>query len=620
MEMTGLVQRLRHKFPYVPAVILCLVLGLFIRREAFDVGFFADDYAQIEMIEGHYPVPRKPYDLFNFSDGSAAEVAQLMRSGFYPWWAHPEVRIRMLRPLASLLAFYDHAWFGKDPFGYHVHSAVWWIAMLIMIAVLLRRSLPAAHAALAFLFVSCSLALAPPLWWPSNRAVLCSTVFGLAGLLAYMRYRAGASLAWLGVGCVCIGIAFGFGEYTFCTLGYVVAYELLEGHGPAARRLSALATMCLPAALFFALRLLLHTTVVHSGIYVDPLASPLDFIVAATTRVPVLIGDLLFVLRSDYWSAGPPWLFEWTNDGWLGRRWLISPDPWRIVQTSIGFVACACLWLLIRYGLRPQSWKRIAWLVVGSLLSILPVIASFPSSRLLGVPMIGFSALLSTFVFDALAGCASQAFAFRGKPAVHVLAGLAVLVHQVISPVAQQRELFGDIVRGVEGSRQAILNMDVDEAQVPQQHLVLLAALDGVTSMYIPATRRMFGRTVPRTCMYLSYVRAPYELTRHSARTFSIRFERDAAMLRTSLEQLLRAPNRPLELYERVDVGLFRATVVELVDGLPKRVTFEFDRPLEDPTLLFMIPAPDGFERFELPPIGASKRVPPPAMPTRKTG
>jgi hypothetical protein len=133
--------------------------------------------------------------------------------------------------------------------------------------------------------------------------------------------------------------------------------------------------------------------------------------------------------------------------------------------------------------------------------------------------------------------------------------------------------------------------------------------------MYLPATRRTFGKSVPRSCMYLSYVRAPYRLTRESTHAFRMELGKDAVMLLTALEHMLRAPDRPLRLHETVDVGHFRATILELANGLPKRVRFAFDRPLDDPSLLLMVPEARGFRRFELPAIGTSTLVPAPAMP-----
>src|SRR5262245_27445501 len=82
----------------------CIVLcGLAPRLDALRIGFTVDDYAQLAMLSGEYPVARSPLQMFTFSDGSADENQALQRTGFFPWWSHPNLRISMCRPLSSLL-------------------------------------------------------------------------------------------------------------------------------------------------------------------------------------------------------------------------------------------------------------------------------------------------------------------------------------------------------------------------------------------------------------------------------------------------------------------------------------------------------------------------------------
>src|SRR5262245_3851306 len=105
----------------------CIVAGaLYLRRDALRVGFTVDDYAQLAMMRGVYPVPRSPLSLFTFSDGSAGEVRALRDSGFYPFWSRSDLRISMCRPLSSALMWLDLALFGLHAEGYQAHSLLWW--------------------------------------------------------------------------------------------------------------------------------------------------------------------------------------------------------------------------------------------------------------------------------------------------------------------------------------------------------------------------------------------------------------------------------------------------------------------------------------------------------------
>ena len=578
---------------YAVFAALCITSALYLRREALSVGFVADDYAQIEMLEGHYPVPRASWDLFSFSNGSAAEGRLLIASGFYPWWADPELRIAMFRPAAGWDFALDHRWFGHDPFGYHLHSALVWCALLVACAWFFRACCARAEAYVAFGLLCACEALSQPLWWICNRAALYSTLFALLSLLAYRRYRSHAG-AVLVAGLY--SLAFAFGEYAYCLLGYFVAYELCGGPGPRGR-VSALAAVLAPALGFGVLRSLLHAGVSHSGVYVDPLGQPLAFVRALCVRVPVLLGDLVFALRADYWTSTPPWLLGWYERGWIERDWLFDPSRWELAHVAVGLLACAAfVWLARRGWGRPE----LRWWTLGSAFAVLTVVPSFPSSRLLLAAWLGFAPLMAAWITAALA-----------RPGVIRAVAALVLVYQLALPIALQRmELAGAPVHG-QRMREAIARADVD----PDRNLILLSAFDGGTSVYLPATRRVLGRRPPLRCLVLSWVPTPYLLAREGPSAFSMRFGRATTLLRSRGEQLFRSPERALRAGEVVDVGLFRATILELRDGLPVHVRFDFDQPLDSPSLQFMVPADDGFRSYQLPPLGASAAVPAPVVP-----
>ena len=66
-----------------------------LRYETLLVGFAADDYIQLAMIDGTYAVDRSVWDLYNFSDGSIEEGKRLHHQGFYP----PRIRDQPVCPI-----------------------------------------------------------------------------------------------------------------------------------------------------------------------------------------------------------------------------------------------------------------------------------------------------------------------------------------------------------------------------------------------------------------------------------------------------------------------------------------------------------------------------------------
>ena len=91
--------------------------------------FLLDDYLHASMIDGSFPVHRGPLDLYDFVDD--AEHAVLVERGMLPWWAHPQLRIRFLRPFSSLLRWGEQPAFGRSALVPHLHSLLWWAAAVL---------------------------------------------------------------------------------------------------------------------------------------------------------------------------------------------------------------------------------------------------------------------------------------------------------------------------------------------------------------------------------------------------------------------------------------------------------------------------------------------------------
>lgn len=592
-----------------------MALALYVRREALWAGFVADDYAQLGMLDGTYPVKRAPYNLFSFSDGTAAEGHRLIRAGFYPWWADPQVRLVMLRPLASLMITLDHRLFGSDAFLFHLHSVAWWFVMLGVIAAFFRKMLPPWVALAAFTLLAFDEAHSIALTWICNRAAFISIAFSVAALYFYVKHRRSGNTRFPAAAVALYVLAFGFGEYSICLLAYLFAFELCESKAPWKERLRAVAPMLAPALLFLVVRGVVGATVRRSGVYVDPIGEPWEFLKAVVIRVPVFIGDLALAVRSEYWTFGMPWTVVWATMGWVPVRWVNDPAPWRLVQFCIGLFATALLALVAYYTLRRRAPANVKWLFFGSLLSLVPVCGSYPSSRLLLTSLLGFTPLVATFVVNGVTTLRSE---LRKRPFYAFAAGAAavgVMTYQLVMSIFWQRfELVG-MLDGTKRVRQAILDMPVDDAAFPNQDLVLLTALEGGTSMYLPLTRLRYGKTAPRSCLFLSYLIAPYDLVRTATNAFTVRFKGTNALLGTAAEQLLRSPRHPFHVNDVVDGGRWRITVLGVFQDKPQYLRVEFDRPIEDPSLVIMALTPDGYRPVYLPPVGEKLVILPAALP-----
>jgi hypothetical protein len=168
-------------------VIAISLAGVVFRAPMLRTGFMVDDYAQLSMMSGTYPVQRAALQLFTFSNGQAAENQALRDAGFFPWWTHPALRVSLCRPLASALMWFDHWAFGSEAFFYHLHSAAWWLGMSTLWGLLLLRLLPAPSAVFAHALCVLHPANGMLIGWIANRNASVAALFALLALWLQVR-------------------------------------------------------------------------------------------------------------------------------------------------------------------------------------------------------------------------------------------------------------------------------------------------------------------------------------------------------------------------------------------------------------------------------------------------
>jgi hypothetical protein len=608
---------------YAAFALCCVLLGLGLRYHALLTGFAADDYALLDMLDGRYPVERAAWDLYNLSNGSAEEGQRLQRAGYYPWFAHPEMRLSMFRPLASLLMALDHALFGNDALAIHAHTALWWAAMLLAIAWFFARVLPLPVAALALFFYTLDEAHTVPIAWLANRCALSSTLFAVLGLIAYLSFRAYGRARDATLTFIAFALGLGFGEYALCGVAYALAYELQrfvrERGGLRALRRHALALLpvAAPALVYVLVRAALGYGPLRSGIYISPARDLPTFIELVGVRLPVLLADLTFALPSEMWTFGSFWSYVALEHGLVGAHWIQSPEPWRKAHSIFGVVTVPIVLFFYRaVRRRSPELPQLDWLFWGAVIAIVPVVGSFPSSRVLLMSSIGFSALFSVFVVAAVRALrASERSSLLGRSTLGLLA-CALCAYHTLLPAKLSFEQAFNVRLAAHAARMAAMRMQVDPKRIASQTVLQLAALDYDTScMYVPRVRQRFGAPRPKACWTISLTPARHMLIRDSATAFRLAPIGGRAMLSTAGEALLSDPHDALRPGDRVDLGAIAITVLSVRGPLISAIRVESDVPLDDPSLVVMTASNEGIRPFSLPPIGKTAIVPMPGIP-----
>lgn len=573
---------------YAVAVAVIVTIGIVLRVDALAVGPVMDDLAQWAMLGGSYPVARAPWDLFSFVDGDPSEVARLVAKGSLPWWSDPSLRLSTLRPLSSLLVAFDVAAFGDAYVLHHVHALLWWTAMVLAGARLLRRLLPIPWALLALGLWVLDESHVQPLAWLANRNAIVAACFGLLACEAHLRWREHGGARPRAWSLLLLALSFAAGEYALCIVALLVAYELTMPAGVDRRR--ALAGVFAVVVAWALLHRGLGYGGQHSAIYVDPVGEPWAWLGVARTRLPVLLADLGLALPTGTLAFSASAL-----------RW----------QAWVGVFAVVLLFGRARMlmGARPQ----LRWAAWAAALAVVPVVSAFPSARLLLVASLPAHVLIAALVLDGVrAWHESGGRVARG--ARMLLAAMLVVAHVGLATLWGRREL-GDIAAFAAAGERAALAMPVDDAALPGQHVVVFAAADPMTLLYPQHVRHLHGHPLPRAWTVLSLAPGPHRLHRTSTVGFELTVAQ-GAMLRGPVEQLFRRADALPPVGTEVALDDARVTVREVDDaGFVRRIAVRFDRPLEDPSLVFLIATPRGFLRYPLARVGTEVELPPATAP-----
>jgi hypothetical protein len=573
-----------RRFDVVFAVAVALVV--MVRVPALFTPFTIDDYAHMAMVEGDYPTTHPgPFGMYDFIDDSNRD--ELIERGIMPWWTHPRLIFRCFRPLSSLLLYADYRLLRHSAVLGHAHSLAWWAMASLGVYALLRRSFSPRVARIGGLVFALAPCHVIPLGWVANREALVSTAIGAAALIAYARWRENMKARDGAIATVLFSLAMLAGEYSTCFGGYVVAMEVtaLRRRGESLpRRLLGVATFLVPTIAYLAARSALHYGARFGGMYHDPFWDFARFARGALHRLAVLLCT-----------------------GWLGvdeLRALLMPD--RVIAALI--VATAAILVVPArraFGdLDPRQRANAAWFLLGSWLSLLPMLAVEPSARLLGAAMIGIGGVLAVIIDRAWFPPRPEGR--RGAPEFCALVALVLaFIHIVRAPL--------DDWLGTRFTTQ-IASAIQDRMAWARAHaagrteIVVVRAELFTTVIWAPC---MLGGGKDLRWRVLSYEAGRVLMLRTGERTLEL-VASPRPIFPMGTRQVFRDFDGSLQPGDVVELGDMKATTLQLdKDGMARRVRFEFDRSLDDPSILWLKESEGGFTEQELPKAGFGEPIGP---------
>lgn len=549
-------------------LVLLLFAGVFVYLPAIRAQYLIDDYLHASMVDGTYPAPRGPFDLYDFVNDADRTV--LAERGMLPWWSHPRLKIRFFRPLPSALRWADQRIFGRAPLLPHLHSMLWWVAAVLAARSLFRRFLPPRPAWMATFVFALAPCHALPLAWLANREALVSLSFGALALHAYVRFREGEGLRHAALAALLFALSMSGGEYAICFGGYVLAYEIHHRGQSLPRRAAGLLPFALPAAAYLAVRAKLGYGTEGSGFYTDPFREPVAFLASAPRRLVTLLAEAWFSLDGETLTVGTSW--------------------WVLVLVAIAGAALCVL--PVRRALAHADEKaahHARWLLTGSFLSLLPVLAVVPSPRLLGAPLLGVAVVVALLLehawFPADPAVRSRAAELTGTAAIAL--GFAHLVHGPgtawLTGWYYQKQSTAFIA--------SVAELRARSTDAGRDQIYVLRGMGG--SFFMPFALDPRGAPPPRWRMlgHTGHVLA----LRRDARTIDLIVPRGQGVFPAGTGNLFRDRSAVMKAGETYTLSGLRATILEVGPEGPRAVRFQLDRDLEEAPNLWIAETSKGF-------------------------
>ncbi len=381
-------------------LLIAAALGLLIALPSLGSGFFLDDYChRVILLSGQNT------SLFDWYRTGSARTDAMLQSGLLPWWMYPDSKLVFFRPLAEWLIKLDYLLWPDSAPLMHLHSIVWYVALIAATGCAYRRLMPApAMVGLAIVMFALDAGHSSAVAWLANRNSLVAMTGSMCALLCYMQGR----WSWWLLGCLLYGLTLGCAEAALAITGYFFAYEVFLSNRPWGQRIARLAPYALISVVWLAFWYMRGYGNAGPGIYTDPSTDPIGFLRNMIYRGPFLLFGQLSMLPVEVLSA-------------------FDESPLRPYLLIVALIAIALLAKLLWPFLKKSPVARFYALGMG--IALIPIC---------GVQLFGRSLIYVSFGALGLLGMFFHTVFFdrsQRQTISPVVPVLLLVLHIVISPL-----------------------------------------------------------------------------------------------------------------------------------------------------------------------------------------
>ena len=566
----------RHRL----VLALVIALALLAHAPSLSWGFFADDHGLMLMLERPIEHPTlRWWSLFDFGGAPAAGDENASWS-FLPWWTSPDWKVRFFRPLASVSHALDFALFERAAVWHHATSLALYAGLLALLHALYRAAGLSAQVALWSLAVfAFEDGAVMPVSWLANRNTLLEALCAVAAVLALLRggvapptrrILGSFALALLASGAKESGVV------TFAALAILLALRARSSvDAGVRRRLARWAAVSVLAGLAYIAFLLVAGYGTRSLFYVLPWTQPVTF--AQRTLLMLVLGaqGALGPFSIDVAAMFPTLLV-----------------PWIVIALLFGApVAARIAWVerALPFGLFFALW---------SFLALIPQAGTYPSDRLMFVPMLGLAPWIGAFASHAL-----ERVPLRRRWLPILVA--ASTVPFSLGMTAFRTAWFTPIV---DKMRAAITSAEVPRDGARCDTLVLQAP--SILTMLSPDPVWAFETGVESVRFHpLQVGRDALRVTLVDARTLELE-NLDGPWLSSPMEQVFLSRPEHLAVGETRRARGFQVEILAVDERGVRAIRVTLDEPASSARWRFLTWREGAFRRIEIPPVGQTLDLP----------
>ena len=580
--LTWTMEKLRNILHGPAMFIIPVAAACMLALPSIFSGLGLDDYfARAVLVQGD-SLPdflhRSPLDEFSFTKRNHPEATRCaIERGIWPWWTSANYTISFCRPLASLMHWCEYTFFKDAYWLMHLHSILWYAALILAATFAYRRFLPLAWiAGMAALLYALDSRHAMAVAYLNNRHALITTFFSILCLICYDRWRRDQDKKSGAAACLfyCIGLL--AGESTVAICAYLFSYAVFIEKGPLGKKLAPLLPFAGITIIWRIIYVAFSFSAAGTSFYTDPLHDTASFIAAFPLRIIALLLSQFTVSHAAL-----------TN--------FLGPNLIALYCTIAVIVL-----LTIFYAVKPLMESAvIRFFGFATVLSMIPFCATLPDDRLLTLPGFGAMGIIASFLAAVGAQPSASRFTTRLRKTAAVL---FLIISFAVAPVQFQSNAFivWFMQKPIDKTAETISKCRL----TPDTTIVLLNAPMDIAVSYVPFVLMERGLAAPPNMLLLSAGRSAVTVKRIDDHTLCLHLEQ--GLLGSAFERIFRGDYDTIRAGDTFNLPNIAVTV----DGLTKDrrvsdLTYVFKQPLESSAHLWFYCTPQGLLMpFTLPAAG----------------